>query len=159
MSEEHLKVCKVQIKLLLFQNPMLVSENFPHFHHTSTIQTQCWFLKLLSHLRPTTTLFYPYRSRFGLDWNQRFFLSPIAEIYVVSANISFHFVPQTMSAGIRAEPIYLAFYNRASSSLRDNSAKIKLRPNPISSYILISHFPNVGDYLNLYAEKYTICWD
>ena len=147
------------MKLLLFQNPMLVSENFPHFYYTSTIQTQSWFLKLLSHLRPTTTLFYPYRSRFGLDWNQRFFLSPIAEIYVVSANISFHFVPQTMSAGIRAEPIYLAFYHRASSSFERQLLQ-RLSCGPILFHLIfLSHIFQMLAIIWTYAEKYTICWD
>ena len=157
MSEEHLKVCKVQIKLLLFQNPMLVSENFPHFHHTSTIQIQCWFLKLLSHLRPTTTLFYPYRSRFGLDWNQRFFLSPIAEIYVVSANISFHFVPQTMSAGIRAN---LSRFLQSRELFIERQLLQRLSCGPILFHLIfLSHIFQMLAIIWTYAEKYTICWD
>ena len=136
------------MKLLLFQNPMLVSENFPHFYYTSTIQTQCWFLKLLSHLRPTTTLFYPYRSRFGVDWNRRiFFVSHCRNICGVGQHL-FSFCSTDDVCRHQSQFISLFTIARA-LHWETTSAKIKLRPNPISSYILISHFPNVGDYLNL----------
>ena len=150
------------MKLLLFQNPMLASENFPHFYYTSTIQTQCWFLKLLSHLWPTTTLLwpfnpypYPYTSRFGLHWNPRKqFCLPLQKyMWCRPTSLFILFHRRCLPASEPSQFISL-FTIAWALHWETTSVKIKLWPNPISSYILISHFPNVGDYLNLCRKIY-----
>ena len=159
MSEEHLKDCKMQMKLLLFQNPMLVSENFPHFYYTSTIQTQCWFLKLLSHLRPTTTLFYPYRSRFGLDWNQRiFFVSHCRNICGVGQHLfSFCSTDDVCRHQSRAN---LSRFLQSRELFIERQLLQRLSCGPILFHLIfLSHIFQMLAIIWTYAEKYTICWD
>ena len=125
---------------------MLVSENFPHFHHTSsTIQTQCWFLKLLSHLWPTTTLLwpfnpypYPYTSRFGLHWNPRKqFCLPLQKyMWCRPTSLFILFHRRCLPASEPSQFISLFTIARA-LHWETTSAKIKLRPQ--SYFILYSY--------------------
>ena len=157
MSEEHLKDCKVQIKLLLFQNPMLVSENFPHFYYTSTIQTQCWFLKLLSHLRPTTTLFILIHQ--GLVWieiQENNFVSHCRNICGVGQHL-FSFCSTDDVCRHQSQFISLFTIARA---LHWETTLQRLSCGPILFHIIfLSHIFQMLAIIWTYAEKYTICWD
>ena len=157
------------MKLLLFQNPMLVSENFPHFYYTSTIQTQCWFLKLLSHLWPTTTLLwpfnpypypYPYTSRFGswIEIQENNFVSHCRNICGVGQHLfSFCSTDDVCRHQSRAN---LSRFLQSRELFIERQLLQRLSCGPILLHLIfLSHIFQMLAIIWTYAEKYTICWD